>query len=70
MGFFLSGRYSVLRPVRDAMGTVYGVEHIQELFTGTFISSELRIRATLIRARIPLEAFWDRPAEEWACLRG
>ncbi len=31
--------YFVVRPVRDAMGTVYGVDHLQELFTGTFIVS-------------------------------
>ncbi len=27
----------ILRPVRDAMGTVYGVRHLQESFTGTFL---------------------------------
>jgi AAA family ATP:ADP antiporter len=37
--FFLFGSYSVLRPVRDAMGTVYGIKHIQELFTATFVAS-------------------------------
>jgi AAA family ATP:ADP antiporter len=37
--FFLFGSYSVVKPVRDAMGTVYGIAHIQELFTGTFIAS-------------------------------
>lgn len=37
--FFLFGSYSVLKPVRDAMGTVYGMKHIQELFTGTFVAS-------------------------------
>lgn len=37
--FFLFGSYSVLKPVRDAMGTVYGIERIQELFTGTLIAS-------------------------------
>ena len=36
---FLFGSYSVIKPVRDAMGTVYGVKHLQELFTGTFILS-------------------------------
>ncbi len=39
--FFLFGSYSVVKPVRDAMGTVYGMDHIQELFTGTFIASFL-----------------------------
>ena len=37
--FFLFGSYSVIKPVRDAMGTVYGVKHLQELFTVTFIAS-------------------------------
>jgi AAA family ATP:ADP antiporter len=37
--FFLFGSYSIVKPVRDAMGTVYGMAHIQELFTGTFIAS-------------------------------
>jgi AAA family ATP:ADP antiporter len=31
--------YFILRPLRDTMGTVYGVAHLQELFTGTFIVS-------------------------------
>jgi AAA family ATP:ADP antiporter len=37
--FFLFGSYSVIKPVRDAIGTVYGVEHYQELFTATFLAS-------------------------------
>jgi AAA family ATP:ADP antiporter len=37
--FFLFGSYSIVKPVRDAMGTVYGIAHIQELFTGTFVLS-------------------------------
>jgi len=36
---FLFGSYSVLKPVRDTMGTVYGVKHLQELFTVTLIAS-------------------------------
>jgi AAA family ATP:ADP antiporter len=36
---FLFGSYSVVKPVRDAMGTVYGVRHLQELFTATFLAS-------------------------------
>jgi ATP:ADP antiporter, AAA family len=37
--FFLFGSYSVVKPVRDAMGTVYGVAHLQELFTATLVAS-------------------------------
>lgn len=37
--FFLMASYFILRPLRDTMGTVYGVSHLQELFTGTFLVS-------------------------------
>ena len=37
--FFLMVSYFILRPLRDTMGTVYGVSHLQELFTGTFLLS-------------------------------
>ncbi len=37
--FFVFASYFILRPLRDTMGTVYGVSHLQELFTGTFIVS-------------------------------
>ena len=37
--FFLLGSYYILRPVRDAMGTVYGVDDLEVLWTYTFIFS-------------------------------
>jgi AAA family ATP:ADP antiporter len=37
--FFLMASYFILRPLRDTMGTVYGIAHLQELFTGTFLVS-------------------------------
>ena len=37
--FFLMASYFILRPLRDAMGTIYGADHLQELFTGTFVVS-------------------------------
>ncbi len=37
--FFLMVSYFIVRPLRDAMGTIYGVDKLQELFTGTFIVS-------------------------------
>src|SRR5260221_13672677 len=37
--FFLFGSYSVVKPVRDALGTLYGVKHLQELVTATFLAS-------------------------------
>jgi AAA family ATP:ADP antiporter len=35
--FVLLGSYYILRPVRDAMATVFGTAHLQELFTGTLV---------------------------------
>ena len=35
--FVLLGSYYILRPVRDAMATVFGVAQLQNLFTGTLI---------------------------------
>jgi len=35
--FVLLGSYYILRPVRDTMATVFGVEQLQNLFTGTLI---------------------------------
>jgi len=35
--FVLLGSYYILRPVRDAMATVFGAAHLQELFTGTLV---------------------------------
>jgi ATP:ADP antiporter, AAA family len=37
--FALFASYYILRPVRDTIATVYGVEHLQWLFTGTFVGS-------------------------------
>jgi len=35
--FVLLGSYYILRPVRDAMATVFGVDQLQDLFTGTLV---------------------------------
>jgi len=56
--FLLFGSYSLVKPVRDAMGTVYGVNHLQELFTATLLAS--LIFAPLysgLAARIRLASF-------------
>src|ERR1700691_5402429 len=37
--FLLMTSYFMLRPLRDTMGTIYGVAHLQELFSGTFLLS-------------------------------
>jgi AAA family ATP:ADP antiporter len=41
MFFFVLGSYYILRPVRDTLGTVYGVTRLQELYTGTSIATLL-----------------------------
>jgi AAA family ATP:ADP antiporter len=35
--FMLLGSYYILRPLRDTMATVFGVQDLQRLFTGTFV---------------------------------
>jgi ATP:ADP antiporter, AAA family len=35
--FALLGSYYILRPVRDAMATIFGAAHLQVLFTGTLL---------------------------------
>jgi AAA family ATP:ADP antiporter len=35
--FALFGSYYILRPVRDAMATVFGVDQLQNLYTGTLV---------------------------------
>ncbi|MEQ9449863.1 MAG: MFS transporter [Rhodospirillaceae bacterium] len=37
--FFLLGSYYILRPMRDAMGTVYGSANLEELFTYVFFAT-------------------------------
>lgn len=39
--FMLLGSYYILRPVRDAMATVVGVDQLQNLFTGTLVLTVL-----------------------------
>src|SRR5690242_8896556 len=56
--FFLMASYFILRPLRDTMGTVYGVAHLQELFTGTFVVSFVAAPAFAgLASRIPLSKF-------------
>lgn len=37
--FMLMGSYYILRPVRDTVATVFGVDSLQLLFTGTFLGT-------------------------------
>ncbi|HEY4974169.1 MAG TPA: hypothetical protein VII41_11205, partial [Steroidobacteraceae bacterium] len=56
--FFLFGSYSVLKPVRETMGTVYGVNHYQQLFTATLLASLLFAPLySALAARIKLSSF-------------
>jgi ATP:ADP antiporter, AAA family len=55
---FLFGSYSVLKPVRETMGTVYGVNHYQQLFTATLLASLLFAPLySGLAARIKLSSF-------------
>ena len=57
-GFFLFGSYSVIKPVRDTMGTVYGVTHYNELFTMTFLGTlVLSPLYSGLAARVKLSSF-------------
>ena len=54
----LMGSYFIVRPVRDAMGTVYGVSNLQELYTGTFVASFVLAPAyAYLASRIRLSTF-------------
>ena len=54
----LMGSYFVVRPVRDAMGTVYGVDNLEELYTGTFVASIFLAPAyAFLASRITLATF-------------
>lgn len=37
--FVLLGSYYILRPIRDTVATLYGVGHLQQLFTATFLGT-------------------------------
>ena len=56
--FFLLASYFILRPLRDTMGTVYGVDRLEELFTGTFVVSIVATMAfAAIASRLKLSTF-------------
>src|SRR5882757_3156895 len=40
-GFVLLGSYYILRPLRDTVATVLGVDQLQRLFTATFVGTVL-----------------------------
>ncbi len=43
-GFVLLGSYYILRPLRDTVATVLGVDQLQRLFTATFVGTRNRFR--------------------------
>ncbi len=56
--FFLFFSYAVVKPVRDAMGTVWGAKHLQELFLATFLLSfAVAPLYAALSARVKLSAF-------------
>jgi len=56
--FFLFGSYSVVKPVRDTMGTVYGVSHLQDLFTATLFGCLLVAPLySMLASRLKLSTF-------------
>lgn len=62
--FVLLGSYYILRPVRDTVATVFGVDQLQNLFTGTFIGTLIASPLyALIASRVTLRrllpgVFW------------
>lgn len=56
--FCLLGGYYILRPVRDEMGILGGVQHLQWLFTGTFVAMLCAVPLfAWIAARYPRRTF-------------
>ena len=56
--FFLFFSYAVVKPVRDAMGTVWGAKHLQELFLATFLLSfAVAPLYAALSSRVKLSAF-------------
>ena len=64
--FVLLGSYYILRPVRDTVATIYGVDHLQVLFTATFVCTlivspiftSLASRCKLTRLLPGVLSFW------------
>jgi ATP:ADP antiporter, AAA family len=56
--FFLFFSYAVVKPVRDAMGTVWGARHLQSLFLATFLLSfAVAPLYAALSARVKLSSF-------------
>jgi ATP:ADP antiporter, AAA family len=56
--FVLFASYYVLRPVRDTIATVFGVEHLPWMFTGTFVGSLIASPIyTAVASRLRLQRF-------------
>jgi AAA family ATP:ADP antiporter len=64
--FLLLASYYILRPVRDTVATIYGVDQLQQLFTATFVGtilasaaySALASRVRLLRLLPGVFWFW------------
>jgi AAA family ATP:ADP antiporter len=56
--FLIMSSYYVLRPIRDAMGTVYGADRLENLFTATFFATFLAAPLYAgVAARMKLQSF-------------
>lgn len=56
--FLIMSSYYVLRPIRDAMGTVYGADRLENLFTATFFATFLAAPIYAgVAARMKLQNF-------------
>lgn len=56
--FLIMASYYILRPIRDAMGTVYGADRLEELWTVTFFATFLAAPAyAFFASKLKLQTF-------------
>jgi AAA family ATP:ADP antiporter len=66
--FLLMGSYYVLRPVRDTVATIVGVEQLQQLFTATFIGTFIASGVyTALASRVKLTRLLPGVFWFWLC---
>jgi AAA family ATP:ADP antiporter len=66
--FLLMGSYYILRPVRDTVATIVGVDHLQQLFTATFIGTFIASGVyTALASRVKLTRLLPGVFWFWLC---
>ncbi|HEY0747169.1 MAG TPA: hypothetical protein VGD63_10745, partial [Steroidobacteraceae bacterium] len=66
--FLLMGSYYILRPVRDTVATIVGVDQLQQLFTATFIGTFVASGIyTALASRIKLTRLLPGVFWFWLC---